>query len=73
MQDLIEQIKRRQWGIIILDEVHLSFAEKFWQVSSHLLYILKLCTIPHVFYSAIYSSRDVCADEISPRAAHAAF
>jgi hypothetical protein len=31
-QDLIEQIKRRQWGIIVLDEVHLSFAEKFWQV-----------------------------------------
>lgn len=31
-QDLIEQIKARQWGIIVLDEVHLSFADKFWQV-----------------------------------------
>ncbi|EKX43955.1 ERCC3/XPB/SSL2/Rad25 nucleotide excision repair [Guillardia theta CCMP2712] len=29
---LIEEIKKRQWGIIVLDEVHLSFAEKFWQV-----------------------------------------
>eukprot|EP00286_Rhodomonas_abbreviata_P030056 CAMPEP_0181300168 /NCGR_PEP_ID=MMETSP1101-20121128/6744_1 /TAXON_ID=46948 /ORGANISM="Rhodomonas abbreviata, Strain Caron Lab Isolate" /LENGTH=507 /DNA_ID=CAMNT_0023405383 /DNA_START=9 /DNA_END=1528 /DNA_ORIENTATION=+ len=31
-EDLIEQIKKRQWGLIVLDEVHLSFAEKFWQV-----------------------------------------
>jgi superfamily II DNA or RNA helicase len=37
MQDLIDQIKRRQWGIIILDEVHLSFAKTFWQVRSHSL------------------------------------
>jgi len=29
---LIDEIKKRQWGIIVLDEVHLSFADKFWQV-----------------------------------------
>ena len=29
---LIDQIRKRQWGIIVLDEVHLSFADTFWKV-----------------------------------------
>eukprot|EP00961_Rhodomonas_salina_P206778 2791432-Rhodomonas_salina.1 len=31
-EDLIAQIKALQWGLIVLDEVLLSFADKFWQV-----------------------------------------
>jgi len=31
-QDMIEAITKRQWGIIVLDEVHLSFANTFWRV-----------------------------------------
>ena len=29
---LIDQIRKRQWAIIVLDEVHLSFADTFWKV-----------------------------------------
>ena len=33
-EQLMEEIRRRQWGLIVLDEVHLSFAETFWKVFS---------------------------------------
>jgi hypothetical protein len=31
-ETLLEKIKSRQWGILVLDEVHLSFAEKYFRI-----------------------------------------